>query len=100
LRVRPWFFGRRRLKARGRRGQERAAPGEDRRPKEQALKADLPDAATGAIIEAMTSHGDMAKRLLSDGDAMVTFLGLLYDLLKRSDTGSLVAGNEFPGKRP
>jgi type I restriction enzyme R subunit len=59
-------------------------------PKEQALKADLPDAATEAIIEAMTSHGDMANRLLSDTQAMHTFTGLLYDLLKRAQTRGLL----------
>ena len=61
-------------------------------PKEQALKADLPDAATEAIIEAMTSHGDMANRLLSEPQAMTTFVGLLYDLLKKADTARFIDG--------
>ena len=53
--------------------------------KEQALKADLPDAAIEAIVEAMTSHEKMATRLLSDEGAREIFLGLLYEILKRSD---------------
>jgi len=51
-------------------------------PRDQALRADLPDAATDAIIDAMTSHRDLAEKLLSDKDAKHTFMGLLYDLLK------------------
>jgi type I restriction enzyme R subunit len=61
-------------------------------PKEQALKADLPEAATEAIIEAMNSHGDMANRLLSEPQAMTTFVGLLYDLLKKADMARLMDG--------
>lgn len=34
--------------------------------KKQALKADLPDAAIEATVEAKTSHEKMATRLLSD----------------------------------
>ncbi len=52
-------------------------------PKEQALKADLPDAAAAAIVEAMLSHREMAHRLLSDSDAMERFVGVLYDVLRR-----------------
>lgn len=61
-------------------------------PKEQALKADLPDAATEAIIEAMTSHGEMATRLLSDPDAMRQFTGLLYELLNKATGHTLLGG--------
>ena len=49
--------------------------------REQALKADLPDAATDAIVEAMGSHEKMATRLLSDEGAREIFLGLLYEML-------------------
>jgi type I restriction enzyme R subunit len=56
--------------------------------KEQALKADLPDAAIEAIVEAMTSHENMATRLLSDEGARGIFLGLLYEMLKRPDFSS------------
>jgi type I restriction enzyme R subunit len=61
-------------------------------PEEQALKADLPDAATEAIIEAMASHGTMANRLLSEPQAMNTFVGLLYDLLRTVDSRCLLGG--------
>jgi type I restriction enzyme R subunit len=57
--------------------------------REQALKADLPDAATDAIVEAMGSHEKMATRLLSDEGARDIFLGLLYEMLKRPDSPSL-----------
>ena len=60
--------------------------------REQALKADLPDAATNAIVEAMGSHEKMATRLLSDEGARDIFLGLLYEMLKQPDAPSLLAG--------
>ncbi|QFY89804.1 type I restriction endonuclease subunit R [Magnetovirga frankeli] len=59
--------------------------------REQALKADLPDAATDAIVEAMASHEKMATRLLSDEGARTIFLGLLYEMLKKPDAPSLLA---------
>jgi type I restriction enzyme R subunit len=59
-------------------------------PKEQAMKGDLPDAATEAIIEAMTSHSDMTTRLLSDTQTMTAFVGLLYDLLNKAESQSLL----------
>jgi type I restriction enzyme R subunit len=59
--------------------------------REQALKADLPDAATDAIVEAMGSHEKMATRLLSDEGARDIFLGLLYEMLKRPDAPSLLS---------
>jgi len=62
--------------------------------REQALKADLPDAATDAIVEAMGSHQKMATRLLSDEGARDIFLGLIYELLKKPDAPSLLAGRE------
>jgi type I restriction enzyme R subunit len=58
--------------------------------REQALKADLPDAATDAIVAALESHEKMATRLLKDNSAMETFLGLLYDLLRHSRTENLI----------
>ncbi|MEW8249743.1 MAG: DEAD/DEAH box helicase family protein [Candidatus Thiodiazotropha sp.] len=61
--------------------------------KEQALKADLPDAAIEAIVEAMTSHEKMATRLLSDEGARGIFLGLLYEMLKRSNFSGLTSEN-------
>jgi type I restriction enzyme R subunit len=59
-------------------------------PKEQAMKGDLPDAATDAIIAAMTSHGEMTNRLLADAQAMERFVGLLYDMLTKADTARLL----------
>jgi type I restriction enzyme R subunit len=47
------------------------------------------DAATDAIVEPMGSHEKMATRLLSDEAAREIFLGLLYEMLKRSDAPSL-----------
>jgi type I restriction enzyme, R subunit len=61
-------------------------------PEEEALKADLPDAATEAIIGAMISHGTMANRLLSEPQAMNMFVGLLYDLLRTVDSRGLLCG--------
>ena len=57
--------------------------------REQALKADLPDAATDAIVEAMGSLEKMATRLLSDDGAREIFLGLLYEILKQPEAPSL-----------
>jgi type I restriction enzyme, R subunit len=54
--------------------------------REQAMKADLPEAATNAIVEAMQSHKTLAERLLSDKDVMKGFMGVVYDLLKQSGT--------------
>lgn len=50
--------------------------------RDQAMKADLPDAATTAIVEAMTSHKALSERLLSDQDTMKGFMSILYDMLK------------------
>jgi type I restriction enzyme, R subunit len=61
--------------------------------REQALKADLPDAAaTDAIVETMSPHKTMATRLLSDEGARDIFLGLLYEILGRPEGPSLLAG--------
>ena len=51
--------------------------------KDNALKADLPDAATHAIIEALSSHEKLATRLLSDVGAKGVFMGMLYEMLKQ-----------------
>lgn len=58
--------------------------------REQALKADLPDAATDAIVEALTSHRAIAERLLSNVSAQRAFYGLLYDILKQADAAKLL----------
>jgi len=61
--------------------------------REQALKADLPDAATDAIVEALSSHKSIAERLLSDSAAQSLFYGLLYDILKNTDAAKLMQGD-------
>jgi type I restriction enzyme, R subunit len=55
--------------------------------REQAMKADLPDAATNAIVEAMTSHKTLSERLLSDQETMKGFMSILYDMLKGEGVG-------------
>ena len=59
-------------------------------PKEQALKADLHEAATDAIVEALASHKDIAERLLSDTDAKNIFVELLYDILSKVESSELL----------
>ena len=49
---------------------------------------------TDAIVEAMGSHEKMATRLLSDEGARDIFLGLLYEMLKKPDAPSLLAGRK------
>ncbi|TYO98564.1 type I restriction enzyme R subunit [Geothermobacter ehrlichii] len=61
--------------------------------REQALKADLPEAATDAIVEALASHKSIAERLLSDAGAQDLFYGLLYDILKKTDAAKLLQEN-------
>jgi type I restriction enzyme R subunit len=50
--------------------------------REQALMADLPQAANAAIVEALSSHNAMATRLLSDEQTRDVFVALLYEILK------------------
>ncbi|RME58122.1 type I restriction endonuclease subunit R, partial [Candidatus Parcubacteria bacterium] len=59
-------------------------------PREEALKADLPQEANKAIVEAMTSHSTLAQKLLSDEFSWEAFLAVLYDMLKKDVAGSLV----------
>lgn len=54
--------------------------------KEQAMKANLPQAAVQIIVGAMQSHQAMATKLLSDESTRGLFLDVVYDLLKR-DSG-------------
>ena len=58
-------------------------------PMEQALKADLPSAATKAIVEAMDSHQKLARRLLGDGVSRDMFLRVIYEMLARDVAGEL-----------
>lgn len=43
-----------------------------------------------AGVEALTSHKSIAERLLSDSAAQSLFYGLLYDILKKSDSAKLL----------
>lgn len=61
--------------------------------KDNALKADLPEAAIDAIIEALASHKDLATRLLSDDDAKSVFMGMLYEMLKRDNSSNELLKN-------
>jgi type I restriction enzyme R subunit len=60
--------------------------------REQALRADLPKAASDAIVEALSSHETIAGRLLSDEQTRKAFEGILYDILRNGETRELLAG--------
>lgn len=57
---------------------------------EQAMRADLPAAATKAIVEAMGSHQNMAKRLLSDEVTRKLFLAVVYEILREDASTDLL----------
>ncbi len=59
-------------------------------PMDQALKADLPSAATRAIVEAMGTHQRLAKRLLSDEVSRDLFLRVIYEMLSKDVAGELI----------
>lgn len=58
--------------------------------KEQAMKANLPQAAVQIIVGAMQSHQAMATKLLSDESTRTLFLDVVYDILKKDSGGDLV----------
>ncbi len=58
--------------------------------REQALRADLPKAASDAIVEALSSHETIAGRLLSDEQTRKAFEVILYDILRNGKTGELL----------
>ena len=60
-------------------------------PREQAMRADLPGAATKAIVEAMSSHSALSKRLLSDETTRDIFLSVIYEMLKKDVAGDLLS---------
>lgn len=63
--------------------------------KAQALQGDLPGVVRGATVEAMKSHSELARSLLKDPQNMTTFFGLIYDILKHSNSsrgGIIVSG--------
>lgn len=59
--------------------------------REQAMRADLPGAATKAIVEAMSSHSALSKGLLSDETTRDIFLSVIYEMLKKDVAGDLLS---------
>ncbi|KGC43935.1 type I restriction endonuclease subunit R [Burkholderia pseudomallei] len=58
--------------------------------KEEAMKANLPQAAVQIIVQAMQSHQALATKLLSDETSRGLFLDVVYDLLKKDSGGDLM----------
>lgn len=58
--------------------------------REQAMKANLPQAAIQAIVAAMGTHQAMATKLLSDEATREVFLTVVYELLKKDSAGDLL----------
>ena len=58
--------------------------------KEQAMKANLPQAAVQIIVQAMQSHQSLATKLLSDETSRGIFLDVVYDLLRKDSAGDLM----------
>ena len=55
-------------------------------PKSTALQGNLPTAAKGAIIQALTSHQELSSLLLkTDDQAMDNVIKVLYTLLKENE---------------
>ena len=67
--------------------------------KEQAMKANLPAAAVQAIFDAMTTHQALATRLLSDEGARRVFVDVVYEMLKRGESGGLLDAARGSGPR-
>lgn len=59
-------------------------------PMEQAMRADLPAAVTKAIVDALGSHQNMARRLLSDEVTRNLFLTVVYEMLKKDVSTDLL----------
>ncbi|MBR8219578.1 type I restriction endonuclease subunit R [Burkholderia vietnamiensis] len=58
--------------------------------REEAMKANLPQAAVQIIVQAMQSHQALAHKLLSDEASRGLFLDVVYDLLKKDSGGDLI----------
>ncbi len=48
---------------------------------EQAMRGDLPDAVTGAIVDSLADDQERSERLLSDGEVMKRFIQLVFRAL-------------------
>lgn len=59
-------------------------------PREQAMKANLPQAAIRAISNAFATHHDLATRLLSDEESRTMFLDIVYEMLKQDQSAALI----------
>jgi len=59
-------------------------------PMGQAMKADLPAAATKAIVEAMGSHQKMSKQLLGDEVTRNIFVSVVYEMLAKDIAADLI----------
>ncbi|MBH0090414.1 alpha/beta hydrolase [Pseudoalteromonas sp. NSLLW218] len=55
----------------------------------QALHGDLPRTIRSATVEAMKSHGDLARILLKDSQNMEAFSSLVYDIIKHENTTTI-----------
>jgi len=64
----------------------------EKNTKEQALQGDILDSVTRSTVEAMSSHGDLARSLLKDQESMVKFVGLVYDIVKSGNEAELLKG--------
>ena len=62
----------------------------------QALQGDLPGQVKEATVKAMQSHDELARAILSDPQNMTSFFGLIYDVLKRGNTTSVI---EYDGSQ-
>ncbi|NOR70614.1 MAG: DEAD/DEAH box helicase, partial [Methylomarinum sp.] len=58
--------------------------------KEQSKNGDLPKAVTQSVIQAMTSHKDIANVLLKDKQVMGDFVEIIYDLVKSGDAKNVL----------
>lgn len=58
--------------------------------REQAMKANLPQAAIAAIVGARQTHEAMATKLLSDEATRDIFLAVVYELLKKDSAADLL----------
>ncbi|NWF36067.1 type I restriction endonuclease [Mariprofundus sp. KV] len=72
------------------RGNEKVMDQVRNNPVDQAMKADLPSAATKAIVEAMGSHQSMAKRLLGDEVTRNLFLTVVYEMLSKDVAAGMI----------
>lgn len=58
--------------------------------REQAMRADLPSATVKAVVDALSSHGTLAKRFLSDVESRQAFVSVVYEMLKTDAAAHLL----------